>query len=143
MPCTLSISLHQQDDGDGLARFLIQASNNRFSCATVVWSCAETFAELATAIKGFPVSASSKVNFQFGSHGVGECALSFSCVDGSGHAVVWVSVEDEYPVQPTLTHQTAKLCLRIEASAVDDFVAALAALSSGSTTSAVLYGNEP
>lgn len=93
--------------------------------------------------KGFPVSASSKVNFQLGSPGVGECVLSFSCVDGSGHAVVWVSVEDADPVRPSSIHETAKFCLRIEAAAVDVFASVLFALLSESTTSAVLYGNEP
>lgn len=142
-PDSLSISLYQPDDGDSLTGFLIEASNGRYSCTTVILAYPETLTELATAIKGFPASPSSKVKFRLGSAGIGECELSFLCVDLSGHAVVWVSMEDEHPVRPSSTHQTAKLCLRIEPRAVDEFASALARLSSGETTSATLYGNEP
>jgi len=140
---TLTISLHQPDDGDGLARFKIEAENGRFSCTTLVWGYAETFAELAGAIKGFPAALSASVDFQLGSAGVGECNLSFVCIDGSGHAAVWVSVESESPVRPSSQYQKASICLRIEPSSVDSFHSDLVALASGGSTKAELYGSEP
>ena len=142
-PRSLTISLHQPDDGDGLARFKIEAENGRFACSTLVWGYAETFAELAGAIKGFPTSPSASVEFQLGSAGVGQCSLSFVCLDGSGHSAVWVSVESEYPVRPTSQHQEASLCLRVEPSSVDSFHSELLALASGSSTMAELHGSEP
>jgi hypothetical protein len=141
--CSLSISLYLSEDEDGLARYLIQAANDRFSCATTVWGYAETLAELATAINGFPTSPSAKESFQLGSLGVGQCQLEFSCIDGSGHAVVWVTVIEETPVYPTSLHQTTTLCLRIEATAIDSFIGALQSLSLGSSNNAVLYGSPP
>jgi len=142
-PRTLTISLHQPDDGDGLARFKIEAENGRFACATLVWSYVETLAELARAIKGFPCAPSASVDFHLGSAGVGQCGLSFVCLDGSGHAVVWVSVESEYPVRPSSQHQEASICLRIEPSSVDSFHFELVALASGLSTKAELHGSEP
>lgn len=139
----LVISLNQPDDGDGIARFKVEANNGLFSCHTLVWGYADSFAELAETIKGFPISSSSSVNFDLGSKGAGTCNLSFCCVDGLGHSIVWVSVESEYPVHPTSKYQSATICLRIEASAVDSFYSGLVALASGSTQSAELYGNEP
>lgn len=136
---SIVISLYQPDDGDGLARYKVEAGNGVFACSALIWAYAENFADLATEIGGFPTSPSSAINFQLGSPRAGQCELSFSCVDG--HAVVWVSVESEHPFFPSSKYQTASLCLRIEPSAVDAFHSDLVALASGSITRAELHGS--
>lgn len=140
---SLVFALHQPDDGDGLARYRLAAANQSFSCRTAFWGYAEQFEELASAIAGFPASPSSKVEFSLGTPNLGQCKLEFSCIDGSGHAVVWVSAESEYPVYPSSSHQHAKLCLRVEPAAVDRFRDQLLGLASGTVTSAALDVNEP
>ncbi len=142
-PRRVIISLHQPDDGDGLARFKIEAENGLFACTTLVWDYAERLADFAGAIHGFPTTPSASVTFDLGSAGVGYCSFSFVCLDGSGHAAVWIHVESEYPVHPSAQHQTASICLRIEAAAVDAFHSGLLALASGSSKNTELYGSEP
>jgi hypothetical protein len=140
---SLAISLYLPDDGDGLARFQVVASNPSFKCTSVIWAYAERFRELADELAGFPVSTSSRVDFALGSPNVGECTLEFSCVDGSGHVVVWVALESESPVFPSSVHQSAKVCLRVEPASIDNFRNELLALATGTGRAAELLGNEP
>lgn len=137
---TLEISLYQGDDGDGLARYKVAASNSSFSGAALVWGYAENFEELANVLKGFPQTTLSKVLKNFGSPSVGLCELEFCCIDGSGHAVVWVKLESEYPVHPSSRHESISMCIRIEPSAVDVFVQELRLFAAGTLEKATLYG---
>jgi hypothetical protein len=142
MPNALIICLHQADDGDGIARFGIKASNGTFSCSTEVWSYAEAFGALAKLIRGFPVATTSAVDFNLGSQGVGQCKLSFNCLDGKGHIVVWITVESAYSFHPTSQHQMARLALRTEPAMIDIFYSELIALAEGRFTQASLIGCE-
>ena len=137
----LEISLYQKDDGDGLARFKVAAENESFTGVTLVWGYAEMFDELASDLNGFPRSTSSKVLKQFGSPKVGQCDLSFYCIDGSGHAVAWVKLEAEYPVHPTSNYESISMCVRVEPAAVDTFASELRSLATGKSESATLYGS--
>lgn len=137
----LEISLHQKDDGDGLARYRVAISNDSFSGSSLVWGYAENFDELAAALEGFPRSTSDKVLKQLGSSGVGLANFEFFCVDGSGHAVAWVNLESEYPVHPSNRYETISMCIRIEAAGVDSFVKELHSLASSRSEKATLHGS--
>jgi hypothetical protein len=139
----LAVSLHLPDDGDGLARFRVAVTNQSFKSTSVVWAYAEQFRDLAGDLAGFPESTSSRVDFTLGSANVGECVLEFTCIDGSGHVVVWVALESENPVFPSSVHQSARVCLRVEPASIDDFCTELLALAAGTSVTAELLGNEP
>ena len=133
----LKFSLLQLDDGDGLLRFKVEASNSIFSGGSDFWVYAASFTELATLLKGFPLSIASKVTYKVSS----ECSLSFYCINGLGHIVVWVSIRSEHDVPQTTKYQTTELCLKIEASAIDKFHNELSGIASGALTEATLYGS--
>jgi hypothetical protein len=138
---SLQISLYQPDDGDRLARFRILASNDVFSGATLVWGYAESFSEMATVLDDFPHASTSKVTYKLGSPGTGFCNLEFSCIDGLGHAVVWVTLESEYPVHPSADHQRVKLCIHVEPTAIDKFCMELKSFAREDIKEAALYGS--
>lgn len=140
----LSIELQQPGDSDDpLGRYRIAAANGTFSLSTLVWAYSDSFGELAAAIDGFPTSAASEVKFPLGSPGVGEVDLRFGCIDGAGHAVVWVKAISEHPVYPSDAHQEAHICLRVEPAALDALRVQLLALASGVQLTATLHANEP
>lgn len=139
----LTISLQQSDDGDGLARFSAEAKNGSFCLSVLFWGYAEQFAELASALNGFPSNNQSKLEFALGSPGSGTCTLNFSCVDGWGHVGLWVAGESQHPVFSEDKHQRAELALRVEAAAIDSFRAELLALAAGESAKAALCAAEP
>ena len=142
--CSLSVEVRDPGDADDpLASYRITASNEQFDGATDVWGYPEQFQELAASLEGFPASASSTVTFTLGSSGMGEITLEFMCVDGSGHAAVWVTLTSARSVAPTAKHQRATICLRFEAASMDSFCRELHALSDGRVTIARLHANEP
>lgn len=138
---TLEISLYQKDDGDGLSRYMVAASNDSFSGAALVWAYSENFQELGFALDGFPQATSDKVCKQLGSPGVGLVELEFSCIDGSGHAVAWIRLESEYPVETSNRYENMSMCVQVEAAAVDSFVKELHSLALHRLEKATLCGS--
>jgi hypothetical protein len=69
--------------------------------------------------------------------------LVFRCITGAGHPFVEIEMEqNQAGVGPSGIRGRAKLGFRIDASAVDRFVAQLQAMASSKTGSALLHGHE-
>jgi hypothetical protein len=117
------------------------ASNGKFSGASDAYVAIGGLAEAAETVKGFPRDLSDVREFEFGAFGRGSAGgavhLRFSCMDGAGHAVVELRFESEYERDTgsgwNRPAQTANFFGKVEASAVDDFVAELRLLEDNKT----------
>ena len=109
------------------------ASNGKFSGASDAYVSIGGLAEAAETVKGFPRDLSDVREFEFGAFGResagGAVHVRFSCMDGAGHAVVELRFESEYERNAgsdwNRPAETANFFGKVEASAVDDFVAEL------------------
>jgi hypothetical protein len=140
MPTSLVISGSLDADGDGLARFRIIATGEKFRAETLAWGNADQLLELAESLSNFPPSTTSSVKFRLGASATGTCELEFYCLDGAGHTAAWVTIEAPYSFKGTERFERADLAMRVEPSAIDRFVASLRAFNSGGADSASLVG---
>jgi len=143
MEASLHVSSTLEHDGDGCVRYSVGISNRDFSASTWAWGGTEDHLALADALTGFPQASSSRATYKFGTPGTGTCVLEFSCTDNLGHVGVWGSVESTYPVGRTDNYESARVFLRCDPSAIDQFVSALRRFAAGSANVAVLTGLGP
>jgi len=137
---SIAFSLHQPDDGDGLALYAVVVKTDGFRSQTKFWGYAEQFTELEEKLNGFPQSIDQTVSFSFGSDGVGQCDLRLGCIDGSGHVATWVTLVAAHPVFPSSEYQRATQCLLLDPASIDSFCQELKSFRKAKTRQAVLYG---
>jgi hypothetical protein len=127
------------------------SDNDVFKIRISVWNgefggSADTYVPLgglktaAAQLAGFPINSSDTRELQFGSFGPefagGAVRMRFRCEDLAAHAIVELEIESERDGKGRV--QSALLIARVEASAVDDFVASLQSLETESGGTAVL-----
>jgi hypothetical protein len=136
----LSIELIWEDFD--LEQLRISADNGSYRGVSEVYFSNGQVGELLRSIRAFPTTISHVVVFEGGSDDSGAMAtLRFSCIDGSGHAVVSVSLAQ--PInesgRPGVKNRV-ELELAFEPAALDTFCQQLDALASRASTTAVLRG---
>jgi hypothetical protein len=140
MGSELVVESSLEHDGDCCVRYSLSARNSEFAATTHAWGDVEEHLGLARALQGFPTTSDSVVQFSFGGTGIGSCALEFFCLDWSGHVGVWLAIESDSSAAAGQPHQVARLSIRTEPAAIDQFVAALASFAVGRQNAAVLSG---
>jgi hypothetical protein len=138
MEAVLSVESSLEHDGDHLVRYSINLANPRFAASTSAWGADGDHLRLADALEGFPKSASSTVDYRFGTPGTGSCELAFFCIDALGHVGIWATFESTYPADRSQRHETASLFMRCDPATIDEFVTALRRFAEGSPNRAEL-----
>jgi hypothetical protein len=100
----------------------IFASSVRFSGATRIFTGCGGLTDFADAIAGFPTNPADQRSYLFGSYTGPYCGLTFFCRDRTGHAEVFVVLEDD-----SVYHSKgfAKFTIPVMPSDIDKFVARL------------------
>jgi hypothetical protein len=84
--------------------------------------------DCAAALKGFPTSLSDRRSLEWGDLApdspIGGARFEFSCLDGSGHTAVWVTLKTG-DVDPGPAGQSVRLCLRFDPASLDRLVGEL------------------
>ena len=140
MEPSLVIASSLNHDGDGLVRISVAATSEAFHAETSAWGNAEQISVLAASLVGFPQSRTDTVRYNFGGAMSGFCDLEFFCLDGLLHTAVKVTIVASDAFRSTQRYESAELLIRIEPSAIDQFVASLHAFYPGQANKAVLVG---
>jgi hypothetical protein len=131
---TIKWSWHDAD----VASIFISASNGDFAGAAEPYISLDGLAEAADRLAGFPKKADDTREIAFGASGKGSAGgfvyLKFSCFDGAGHGCVELRFESKNEARISKGCydwvESATFCAKIEAAAVDEFVAELRQLDS-------------
>lgn len=134
----LRISI-MQSDPDCLA-LEIHAWNGRYAGTTYVYAGLSELSDLASMIAGFPSQIPDERTYEFGKRdrrfAGGYCALRVRTIDGWGHAVVEVDIEDD---DRLYSLSSARFSVPVvDAAAVDRFVERLRAIEAAGRGAAVL-----
>ena len=117
----------------------VAAANSLFSGAARIYAGAHQLTELARAITGFPATSRDKRSFELGTrdpkYAGGFAGLTFHCLDGSGHPLVSVAIQDDDLCD---SEASAVFSFPIEAAAPDLFVQALYEVEAAKSGSARL-----
>jgi hypothetical protein len=117
----LTIDSTLNHDGDGVVHYRIVAENAGFRGATGAWGNAEDALTLASALVGFPNNPQQRVEFEFGSPGVGLCRLEFRTVDSLGHCCVWADIEGSFASSDKDKFQRSLVCINFLPASLDEF----------------------
>ena len=104
----------------------IRAANDRFAGSTWIYAGLSQLSEFADRMAGFPTNPQDDRKYEFGTpdpgFAGGYCSFHLQCVDSSGHARLYVSLQDDYRVHELAT---ATLAFPVLAADIDRFAVRL------------------
>jgi len=104
----------------------IAASSDRFSGSARIFAGLTELSAFASAMTGFPSSASDRRSYEFGARGSGYAGgfvqLAFHCQDGAGHAALTIAIEDDAQMR---SEASATFSFSFEAAELDRFLTSL------------------
>lgn len=113
------------DPDDSYLGIEVRATGARFAGTTFIYAAFDALGAFAAQIDGFPTSPQDERSYQFGNPDAGTAGgfvtMSFRCVDGAGHAVLDVAIEDD----PSISRASARFAFRVAAAEIDRFTKAL------------------
>lgn len=119
----------------------VAATNDEFSAVTKVYLSKDKLESFRSALDGFPASATDSRYAALGDVGNAEVgngiSLRLYCIGHSGHTYVAIRVEAEANIEGGVP-QLAVISARVEASAIDTFLAEIADLICGKQDHALL-----
>jgi hypothetical protein len=135
----LSVELVWEDSD--LEELCISADNGQYSGVTNVYFGQGECGALAQSLQGFPKSISQEEIFEGGSDDGPFGKLFFRCIDGSGHTIVRVTLQElvAFNLRSVIPNRV-ELEFQFEASALDEFCAELQAVARRERRRAVLKG---
>jgi hypothetical protein len=129
------------DPDDDYLGIEVCAASDRYAGATRIYAGLDQLSEFASQIEGFPTTSKDNRRYEFGSteSGIagGYVCLHFYCVDGAGHAVIEVTIEDDDQLH---TQASAKFSFRIEPAELDRFLLSLRSIEQERFGEAELVG---
>jgi hypothetical protein len=125
-----------------MEKLRISANNGSYCGVSEVYFSKGQAAELLKSIRAFPTTTAHIVSLDSGSEESGAMArLVFSCIDGSGHSVVSVTLAQpiDESARPGVKNRV-ELELAFEPASLDEFCQQLKAIATRASTTAILRG---
>ena len=117
----------------------IRAASGRFAGSARIYAGLNELSDFASEIAGFPKTPADQRKHEFGSSDAkaagGYVCICFRCLDGAGHALLEVLIEDDDQLHPAAS---AEFSLPVLAADLDRFVEDLHALERARQGAAVL-----